>query len=109
MTSDDVNPGFGRRVIAEGWLNTIIGETEAGNALQQAVIEARRFKPHMHFKGDDQHVIIAKNAFDAVLRILEMGKQIRLSVPVPEPMFHWPLQKDGGWNEASLLSMYQTH
>lgn len=103
MGLDEVTPDFARRVVRHGWLQEVLPPGPRVDALAQAVADAMAVRARRRFTGPGLEVVIANNVFGQELKAFRSDQGVRVSLPMPIPMFHWPLQKRGGFDDALVV------
>ena len=92
-SSDEVTPGYGRKVVADGFLTDIESLGKSAEALTKAVQAAIEFKPTSIFSGDNGAALtVYRNAFDDEARTYSDGSTIRYLTSAALPAYHWPAQ-----------------
>jgi tetratricopeptide (TPR) repeat protein len=104
---DEVGPAFARQTALGGWLTAQL-PLPAVPALAKTVAEAARYRPSLTYAGKDKagkplRVVLASNAWGEVLKFAAYADRTVVATRMPDPMWHWPLQKSKAWDEATVI------
>ncbi|TVR43099.1 MAG: hypothetical protein EA402_10245 [Planctomycetota bacterium] len=103
--SDEINPAYARKVVADGFLVLSLPMLEAeASALTAAVAAAIRLQPQARWlDATERGITHYSDAWGVGSQVYRGEKSVRYAAPAALPMYHWPLQREGGFPQARVI------
>lgn len=103
--SDEANPAYARRVIADHFLPRFLPSLGApNNTLTDAVIQGTKLLPYERYEGPDGSSITRyADAWGEGSQVWQHPQGTHYAAPAPLPMYHWPLQRTDGFQQATVV------